>query len=100
MVRQGDILLVPQDELPEGATELPIAAAEALILAAGEATGHAHTVATAGNRYWQFGRARYLEIGVASEVTHQEHAPVAFATGLYRVVRQRSYQPADEADLD
>jgi hypothetical protein len=47
MFRQGDILLVPvpAERLPEHARPLPRDAKGRLVLALGEATGHAHAVA-------------------------------------------------------
>ena len=43
MFRQGDVLVVPVDEIPTGLKKVPREQGR-LVLAHGEATGHAHVV--------------------------------------------------------
>ena len=95
IVRQGDVLLVPVDELP-GGKGVTVEDGTRFVLAEGEATGHAHVV---------HGRTRLLRSLVSREerlhllveevatLVHDEHDPIALATGAYRVVRQREYTP-------
>lgn len=96
LLRQGDLLLqeatIPADATREEATAGPV------ILAHGEATGHAHvldrvvaddvevyTTADAADRWLRV----HVAVGVA--VRHQEHATVTLPPGDYRVVRQYEY---------
>ena len=95
MYRQGDVLVIAVAELPEQLT--PIAAGSdprRLVLAEGEATGHAHSlawpsIATAGSD----GASLYFTAGKGAAVVHQEHDPITLPAGHYRVVRQREYSP-------
>jgi hypothetical protein len=98
MFRQGDILLVPVPggRLPEHARPLPRDAEGRLVLALGEATGHAHAVAAPdadllAEPDWV--DQRFLRIVTEALLTHEEHAPIRLPAGLYRVVRQREYGP-------
>jgi hypothetical protein len=89
-LRQGDILIERLDRLPDGlgTDDEPGDAAEArvIVLATGEATGHAHRLeAPVGSRYRPAsaaaGETDPLLIGVAvleapATVCHDEHAPV------------------------
>jgi hypothetical protein len=101
MFRQGDVLLVPvpRERLPEHARPLPRDARGRLVLALGEATGHAHAVAAPdadllAEAGWV--NERFLRIVTEALLTHEEHAAIALPPGLYRVVRQREYEPGWE----
>jgi len=117
--RQGDVLLVELDELPPQLEPVPREDGR-LVLAHGEATGHAHVIKgeaqlladldeipprrrlAAGAR--REGRAarrrsrgemagRFLRVQAESRLLHEEHATLAVPPGNYRVVRQREYTP-------
>lgn len=100
--RQGDILLETLPELPKGVRFSTQAAP--LVLARGEATGHAHGFRSKNVR--ASGYVRDPETGtyctileVRDEVAvleHEEHAPLALPPGVYKVLRQREYVPAGE----
>ncbi len=93
MVRQGDVLLVPADEIPESAK--PVARDHGrVVLAYGEVTGHAHAIAAPGATLLADGDDRYLRLRDAATLVHEEHGPIAIAPGAYRVVIQREYVPA------
>ena len=95
-VRQGDVLLVPVDEAPDGAR--PVARTGGrLILAEGEATGHAHAIGSHRATLLEAGEDRYLRVGSPVTLDHEEHAPITVAPGTYRVVIQREYVPAEIA---
>ena len=96
MVRQGDVLLVPVETAPEDAR--PVSSdGGAVVLALGEATGHAHVIRNE--------RATLVAAKGAAEVflvvrgqtpvtlSHEEHHALPVAPGAYRVVRQREYEP-------
>jgi hypothetical protein len=101
MVRQGDVLLRPTDARPTG--RRCEEAGGRIVLAHGEATGHAHTVvalreeALAEGPPAQFFEepdgARLLLVSRPCAVVHQEHGPITLAPGTYYVVRQREYAP-------
>src|SRR5262245_17263322 len=100
MYRQGDVLLVPVDELPEDAKEQERDRGR-IVLAYGEATGHAHAIADDGAQLFEaveergsFRRSeRFLRLVKPSALRHEEHAPIVVREGVYRVVRQREWQP-------
>ena len=99
MFRQGDILLMPASPtlLSESARPLPRDARGRLVLALGEATGHAHAVAAPDAQLLaEPGEVdrRFLRIVTETLLTHEEHAPIPLPAGLYQVVRQREYLPA------
>ena len=87
MIRQGDVLLVPR-EIPPAAK--PVASDGRVVLAYGEATGHAHTV-DAGTLYETADGHRFLRLERSTQVLHQEHTALPLEAGTYQVVIQREY---------
>lgn len=98
MYRQGDVLLVPVSvaEVPATAVPAPHDRAGRMVLARGEATGHAHvivgpdTVLLADRD--DIDRL-YVRIVTRARVVHEEHGTITVPAGAYRVVRQREYVP-------
>jgi hypothetical protein len=101
LIRQGDVLLVPVDSIPEGAT--PRQSSVRHVLAEGEATGHAHVIrdrrarlATERiHRRWAAPReTTYLVVNGPGPValTHEEHDTLVIPPGVYEVRRQREYR--------
>jgi hypothetical protein len=96
-LRQGDVLLVRVAGLPEGAaTER---SGGSIVLAEGEATGHAHVVASPRAslhrvRGWDEDE-RYLVVRALKPVQlrHEEHDILAIPPGVWKVRRQREYDP-------
>jgi hypothetical protein len=100
MFRQGDILLIPvkDESLPSDARTLPAAERDGrgrLVLALGEATGHAHAVHAHGTllRSPDPLRPDYLHLPSGGRLVHEEHAAISLAKGWYQVIRQREYLP-------
>jgi hypothetical protein len=96
LLRQGDVLLLPVKGLPEGA--LPRRRREGrLVLMRGEATGHAHAIEETGCELLSGPGSERLFLRVLSEggvvVRHEEHDPIAVASGVWEVRRQREYEP-------
>jgi hypothetical protein len=98
MIRQGDVLLVPVEAIPEGTQ--PIARVDGrLILAWGEESGHAHAILAPDADLYELVsahdvyemRSRFLEVEAEVALVHDEHAPLALPPGLYEVRRQREY---------
>lgn len=100
MYRQGDVLIlpVPAEAVPETAHALPPADRDAkgrLVLALGEATGHAHAVVGPGTllRDPDPLRPDHLHLPSGGRVVHEEHAAISLRAGWYQVIRQREYVP-------
>lgn len=97
--RQGDVLIIGTP-LPPDLHEIP-REQERIVLAEGEATGHAHAIADAGATLYRPASdqadidARFLQIVAEAgvELRHEEHAPITLPAGTYRVIRQREYTP-------
>ena len=89
MWRQGDVLILEVDCVPEGAKRL-----KRPVLASGDSTGHSHRIkdARTARLYAADGEDRYLEV-VAGEtlLVHPEHATIILNQGCYRVWKQREY---------
>ena len=91
--RQGDVLLVPVEKLPEGCRkESPDGSR--VVLAYGEVTGHAHAIDCALATTYQCGAERYLRVQTGAVLRHEEHEHMALEPGVYKVVQQREYEPA------
>lgn len=96
MYRQGDILIVPVDKLPEA-----LRPREGNVIAEGEATGHAHRIEAADALLESVRGEMFMKLVSASRIVHEEHGPIELPAGLYRIVRQREYSPeADRVVLD
>lgn len=93
MIRQGDVLLIPAP-LPKQAV---VVAGErqrgGLVLAHGEATGHAHVLTDAEEL--RVAERRFVRLTVVGKLFHDEHAPIAVPPGTYEVRRQREYTPEE-----
>lgn len=87
--RQGDVLLHPVDALPNGYRTLGRSRFP-IVLAEGEATGHAHQILKPGGKVRQHlaGTELYLEVLSPTPLTHEEHAELIVEPGLYHVRRQ------------
>jgi len=95
MYRQGDVLIIPVNEIPE---EVEAVKREngRLILAEGEATGHAHAIASQHARMYAAGIGMFLVLKKAAELLHEEHGKIDLPPGNYQVIRQREYDPVRE----
>jgi len=93
-IRHGDVLLVQIEQLPEQAS---VCAPDlrGIVLAEGEATGHAHTMnaATATLYADQELNMRWVIVDKPTPLAHQEHATIIVPPGVWRVAYQREYTP-------
>jgi hypothetical protein len=95
MLRQGDVLLKPVRSIPKNATAVPRDRGR-VILAYGEATGHAHEVADHdAAELLTVDDVRYLRVDRVSALVHQEHSTLELAVGGYEVIQQREYTPTE-----
>jgi hypothetical protein len=95
--RQGDVLIRRVDSLPKGARD--VTRQGRIVLALGEATGHAHAIAEGAAREFTFADAtetvrRFLSVvSDKAEVRHEEHASIPLPSGIYEIILQREYSP-------
>lgn len=92
--RQGDVLVVAVDTVPLSAR--PVARQGGrLVLAEGEATGHAHAIASPDAVLLSDEETdrRFLRLAADAVLGHEEHAPILLPAGSYEVRRQREYVP-------
>ena len=93
--RQGDVLIESVLEIPAATRAVPRENG-AIVLAHGEATGHAHRIANRVARFLETGDgARYLDLPTRARVVHPEHGAVTLPPGSYRVSRQVEYTPQE-----
>jgi hypothetical protein len=90
--RQGDVLLVAVPRIPKDAVRQRRTGR--LVIAEGEATGHAHAIAERNVREFRAGGERFVLVRSAAQLIHEEHATIDLPRGAYRVVIQREYEPA------
>jgi hypothetical protein len=95
MKRQGDILLVPVERLPDELTEVPREDGK-IVLAEGEATDHLHAI--------EAPEAMFLaedldQIEGRFLVVEAEEGVELVGPGLHEVRRQREYTAADGIDV-
>jgi hypothetical protein len=98
MVRQGDVLLVPIGRERDLRRLERVDDPRGVVLAEGEATGHAHRVVGEARLYrrdfwplWGAPPPSLLVVDREATLVHEEHDAVALAPGQYEVRRQREY---------
>lgn len=92
MVRQGDVMLKRISPPSGERVEVPPVDGR-VILAEGEATGHAHAVRAVGVALYVYGIQRVLEVQREAILEHEEHGSIVLPPGNYEVIRQREYTP-------
>lgn len=122
-LRQGDVYLQQIDKLPAGAKEIPLEGGR-IVLAHGEATGHAHaidarsaayddamvdargqarakeiadaTIALASRRarLFEAGGDRFLVVEEPVSLTHEEHTAHEIPPGIYEIPVQCEFDAA------
>ena len=97
MYRQGDIIITPVPEIPEGLSEVPRVKGQ-VVLAEGEATGHLHAIEAPEVTFLAADLAdmegRFLAVEAEAALTHPEHDTITLPPGSYKVERQREYADA------
>ncbi|GLY07695.1 MULTISPECIES: hypothetical protein [Actinoplanes] len=97
MYRQGDVLIVPvPEESVPACAPVPRDRRGRMVLARGEATGHAHVVGGPGLRLLadvDDPELMFIHVPSHGRVSHEEHGPISLPAGHYRVTRQREYIP-------
>jgi len=96
MMRQGDVLIVPVKKIPKGNRVGCDRDRGRLILAHGEATGHAHAIASPNASLFEVAGKVYLSVdGDCVTLDHEEHAKITLPRGDYEIIRQREYSPEE-----
>jgi len=110
-IRQGDVALIQVAALPDGCKAVPLDKGR-IVLAYGEATGHAHAIADHGisakaaaeiadaaiarAKLWRAPSGeRYLEVREPVHLKHEEHTQHAIPPGIYQIPTQVEYTPAE-----
>lgn len=97
MKRQGDILLVPVESVPDGLVDVPRENGR-IVLAEGEVSGHLHAIDSPEALFRAVDldeiEGRFLEIEAEVALTHPEHDTIVLEPGKYEVRRQREYSEA------
>jgi hypothetical protein len=97
MYRQGDVLIVRTEHRLTDTAARVAREGGRLVLARGEATGHAHAIDSTLAEMFDEGDGRlYLHVIDGPErvrLIHEQHDAIALPPGLYEVRRQREYSP-------
>lgn len=97
-LQQGDVTLERIATMPKGGTRVA-AGPRGYVLAEGEVTGHAHTIAPIeGLELREVDGVLYARIPETVALTHEEHHTVTVPPGVYRVGKVQEYDHfAEEA---
>lgn len=91
LYRQGDILLKPIAQFPNGIKK------KNLVLAYGEATGHCHQFMDSNIvSVFELNQQQYVEISNNAELFHEEHDNLIIPKGKYEVIRQQEVDLTNE----
>lgn len=91
--RQGDVLLVKVDCVPNDAEAEKIADKQ-IVLAHGEVTGHSHRISAEHASAYQWEGDRLIKVQEPTDLVHEEHSSINLDPGVYKVVIQREYTPS------
>lgn len=90
--RQGDVLLIAVDRLPEGGVEVPRVNGR-IIVKAGEQTGHHHAITAPKVKMIEVRGTRYIAAEQPFDMVHEEHTVAHFEARIYMVPEQVEYTP-------
>lgn len=97
LVRQGDVMFIPINRLPDG----PQKKRDNGTAAYGEVTGHSHRLSDLdAAEVLEIGDGLFVRVSESGGVSipgatfiHEEHLPVTLEPGDYEIRIQREYQP-------
>ena len=94
LYQQGDVLIEGIVNIPKEAKRID----GRIVLAEGEATGHAHVITDKSATAFKVGDELFLELSKDTTVEHEEHHAITVAPGKYKVRKVREYDHfAEEA---
>ena len=99
LIQQGDVLVFAVSEIPSDAKKVLVKDSRGIVLAEGEATGHAHTIDRLDLCEMFQDSANNLWLSVTGEgvvVHHQEHKAVEIPKGKYKIGIVREVDPFAE----
>jgi hypothetical protein len=98
MFRQGDVLIIPIKSLPSKLEQVDRENGR-VILAHGEATGHAHAIKAKSAALFRDPKLMAIFMTVSGDapvsLEHDEHDTITIPPGNYQVIRQREYSPQE-----
>lgn len=92
--RQGDVLIERVTKIVRKETKRK--SLHRIVLAEGEATGHAHVLETDPKDpadWWKDGEEQFASVNGPAVVVHEEHSSIKLEEGTYKIIRQREYSP-------
>jgi hypothetical protein len=99
ILRQGDVILIQVDSLPDGVKE--VKCKDRCVLAHGKVTGHAHVInpkevkAFSSQPVFDAGAERFIQVMNKATLRHEEHTAIEIPAGIYRVAIQTEYSPQE-----
>jgi hypothetical protein len=95
LIQQGDVLCHRQEKLPEGLKDYK-PTERGIVLAEGEATGHAHTIVADGKCQAFVDEMKKVWLVVKDApvtIRHQEHKEVKLGQGVWKIDLVREVDP-------
>lgn len=91
-IQQGDVILKRIDSLPLGIGEVK-RKNKAIVLAEGEATGHAHRIFDVDAMFYEKDGKFYLKNDTPVTLGHEEHKAITIEPGIWEVgqVREKDW---------
>lgn len=93
--QQGDVILTRVDNVPSNAKVLPRSSRD-IVLAEGEATGHAHVVTDVECEAYTLADALFIKCRKPVTVVHEEHKSVTIDSGIWQISIVREYDHFQE----
>lgn len=88
IIRQGDVMLRKVAAMTAGAIEQE-PTMRGVVLAEGEATGHAHRIFRGAVMFRDDGAGRaFVAVSETTSLTHEEHDTIPLLAGIYELVGQ------------
>lgn len=95
--RQGDVFMKSLSAEEAAAIQGEFKKTRRIVLAEGEATGHAHVLTCAETvpeiEFLEKDGTLYLKVAEPSPLVHEEHAKITVEPGIYKVQKGREYSP-------
>jgi len=95
IIQQGDVILKLRKKLPLDAKRVA-PEVRGYVLAEGEATGHAHTIAHEYGELFERNGTLWLKVDTAAPLVHQEHDTQTIPPGIYEVGKVVEVDPFTE----
>ena len=92
-IRQGDVILIKVNKAPVDNGQVIDRIEGRIIVAEGEATGHAHAIPTPEVDMLEKENIRWLVAPEEFMLEHEEHDTITLDPGIWQVVYQREYDP-------